>query len=408
VAPSTRMPGAMRSFADPRGARVRALLARLQATKPLRTWSRLNDSRGAILAAGIAFFGFFSLVPALTLGFTAFGFVLGGSESLQRKVAQRINEWVGFTLIGTSPGSGVVQLSDLVQQDVLTLTGVFGLVSLVFAGLGWLKSTREGIRVVFGAPTMTNYLLARVRDLASLLLLGLVVLASLVTGVVVATGTGAVTGWLGWDGTPLGEATVSVGSSVVLLVLDMAILLLFLTVLSDVPVPVADLRSGAVLGALGMQVLNYSAGLVVHRVSHNPLLASSVVVVGLLVWMNLAARVTLLTAAWAATTAADRGHLDTATRAGPQPEGEVMTRLSQRNGTQPSQPSQPSRVASSRARSGARSPRARRAEPIPATFGQRSADRTTLAAGMVLGAGVLMALRVVRRALVALYDAVRG
>jgi membrane protein len=408
--------------------RLRDLLARLQATRPLRAWGRLNDARGGVLAGGIAYFGFFSLVPALTVGFTVFGYVLGGSASLQRQVAQRVNTSVGFTLIGTTPGKGLVQLSDLVRQGALTTTGAFGLVVLVVAGLGWLQATREGIRAVFGVPVLTDPVLARARDLASLGLLGLAVLASLVAGVVVGTATGTVGRWVGWDGTPLAESAIWLGGSLVLLAVDTLIFLLFLTVLSGVPVPVADLRSGVFLAAAGMQVLKLSAGLLTHRVSHNPLLASSVVVVGLLVWMNLAARLTLLGAAWAAVTAADRGHLALPAR----PDGEPVATGDAGQGTMgadvrrpPGRPGEReaamstqvrgSQVRAVRTARGVRrpgrprpSPYARRAEPMPVTFGQRSADRATLAAGIVLGAGALIGLRVVRRALGALRDVIRG
>jgi len=420
--------------------RAKIWITRAQATRPLRAWARLNDARGGVLAGGIAYFGFFSLVPALTVGFTVFGYVLGGDVALQRQVAQRVNTSVGFTLIGTRPGSGVVQLASLVQHGVLTVTGLFGLVVLVVAGLGWLDATREGIRAMFGLPVLADPVRARARDLAALALLGLAVLASLVAGVVVGTATGALGRALGWDGTPLADSAIWLTGTLVLLAVDMLIFLLFLTVLAGVAVPVGDLRSGAFLAAAGMQILKLSAGPLVQRVSHNPLLASSVVLVGLLVWMNLAARLTLLGAAWAAITAADRGHLGAPGGSGSPTPGTPGTM-----GTTSVQPSgraagaeaamaEPrgglggqgpgrlervqGRVVQGRGGRGWRrpgpvdrsrpSPYARRGTPPAPTFGQRSADRVTLAAGIVLGAGALIGLRLVRRAVGAVRDAARG
>lgn len=442
----------------------------MEATKPLRTWARLRDARGGVLAGGIAYFGFFSLVPALIVGFTAFGVLLDGDTSLQRQVAQRVNDSVGFVLIGTDPGTGVVQLSELVQGEVLTLAGAFGLIVLVLAGLGWVQATRQGIRAVFGVPPMTNPVLARLRDAATLGLLGVAVLVSLAAGLAVGTATGAFTRFLGWDGTPLAEGAVWLGGSLVLLAVDTLIFLLFFTVLSDLPVPVADLRPGAYLAGAGMQVLKLSAGMLAHRVSRDPLLASSVVIVGFLVWMNLAARLTLLGAAWSAVTAADRGHLDAVApsgsfgpgdgggqehRSGPggrgpgagdaagrgtigasrrPPKERITEQRSEREAAMPSERrvststvastavssgpgaaralAGPRRLAARAARSrtsGGRrpSPYARRAEPMPVTFGQRSADRVTLAAGFVLGVGALVGIRVVVRALGTVRDAAR-
>ena len=396
--------------------RLRALLARLQATKPARAWTRLNDARGGILAGGIAYFGFFSLVPALTVGFTIFGYVIGGDTVLQRQVAQRVNASVGITLIGTVPGVGAVQLADLVRHGILTLTGVFGLVVLVVAGLGWLQAAREGIRAVFGLPVMTDPVVARLRDVASLGLLGLAVLGSLVAGVVVGAATGALTRALGWDGTPLAESAVWLGSTLVLIGVDTLIFLVFLTVLSGVRTPVADLRFGAFLAAAGMQVLKLSVGLLAHRLSRNPLLASSLILVGMLLWMNLAARLILFAAAWAAITAGDRGHLTLAARAGRE-QGTMGAGTDHPRGwsgegepTMPVQRSTPGRGGRRpRAVDPSRpSPYARRGTPPPPSFGPRSADRVTLAAGIVLGAGALVAARAIRRGLAAVRDAVRG
>jgi hypothetical protein len=54
------------------------------------------------------------------------------------------------------------------------------------------------------------------------------------------------------------------------------------------------------------------------------------------------------------------------------------------------------------------SPYARRGTPPAPTFGQRSADRVTLAAGIVLGVGALIAARALRRGAGTLRDLIRG
>lgn len=54
------------------------------------------------------------------------------------------------------------------------------------------------------------------------------------------------------------------------------------------------------------------------------------------------------------------------------------------------------------------SPYARRGTPPPPTFGQRSADRVTLAAGIVLGVGALIAARALQRVVGTLRDVTRG
>ena len=67
---------------------MKAALARLKATHAYRVWQHYNGARGGVLAGGIAYFAFFSVFPALTLGFAVFGFV-------HRFQADRIASGVG-------------------------------------------------------------------------------------------------------------------------------------------------------------------------------------------------------------------------------------------------------------------------------------------------------------------------
>ena len=48
------------------------------ASRPGRAGKRYADARGGILAAGVGYFAFFSIFPAIALAFTVFGFVLRG------------------------------------------------------------------------------------------------------------------------------------------------------------------------------------------------------------------------------------------------------------------------------------------------------------------------------------------
>ena len=99
----------------------------------------------------------------------------------------------------------------------------------------------------------------------------------------------------------------------------------------------------------------------------------------LLLLINLISRVMLLAAAWAATTAEGRGHLAT---------GEATT------GDAP--------LAGDR-----RTPVGPREASLP-SFGQRASDRTTLAAGVVLGVSAAAGARTVRHGLRAAVAAARG
>jgi len=148
-------------------------LARLRASKPWRAWKRYGDARGNILAAGVGYFAFFSIFPAVALAFTVFGFVLRGHPDLLHSVAHNLNANLpGFVKDAHHP-RGLIPIQ-APRAAALTITGVIAFVSLVLAGMGWLGAVREGIRAVFGVHGSAGKLVAtKLRDLGVLFTLGL-------------------------------------------------------------------------------------------------------------------------------------------------------------------------------------------------------------------------------------------
>ncbi len=84
-------------------------------------------------------------------------------------------------------------------------------------------------------------------------------------------------------------------------VVDAGIFVLVVVVLANQSPPRRDLLAGAVIAALGIGVVRFlGTSVVAGAASRNPLLASFAVVVTLLIWVNLIARIMLLAAAWTA------------------------------------------------------------------------------------------------------------
>jgi membrane protein len=336
---------------------VRPLLARLRAGKPWRAWKRYGDARGNILAAGVGYFAFFSIFPAVALAFTVFGFVLRGHPELLDSVTGSLNANLpGFVKDGQHP-QGLIPIQ-APRVAALTITGVIAFVSLVLAGMGWLGAVREGIRAVFGVQgSAGNVVATKLRDLGVLFTLGLgIALSAALTTVV-----GVAAGWMAQRIGMSGQGWIlMLAGLAVSVVADTGLMMLLLRVLSGVPAHWRDLMQGALVGGLGFSVLKLSASSLLPRVTANLLFASIAIVIGLLFWLNLIARLTLISAAWAA------NDVDDIHRDGPLTSGDG-----------------PDPVA--RLRTGSS-----HSDSAP-TFGARSGDRTTLAAGAVLGAAALMA-----------------
>lgn len=272
-------------------------LARLRETRPWRAWKRYSDARGNILAAGVSFFAFFSVFPAVALAFTVFGFVLRGHPELLSSIADQLSHYLpGFVKDARHP-DGVIEMQ-APGASALTIAGVISFVTLVLAGLGWLGAVREGIRAIFGLHGSGGHLIAnKLRDLGVLFTLGVgVALSAVLTSVV-----GAAAGWIADRiGIPGQGWILALGGLAVSVVADTVLMIVLLRVLSGVPAPWRDLSHGALLGGVGLSLLKLSGAALLPRITDNPLFASIAIVVGLLFWLNLIARLTLISAAWAA------------------------------------------------------------------------------------------------------------
>lgn len=272
-------------------------LARFRETRPARAWRRYRDVRGNVLAAGLGYFAFFSIFPAVALAFSVFGFVLRGHPEFLVSIADQLNTSLpGFVQDAQHP-EGLIPVQ-APGVGALTITGVIAFVTLVLAGLGGLGAARAGIRAVFGDEGPGGNLITnKARDIGVLCSLGLGIALS----AVLTSAIGAASGWIAeYLGMPGQGWTLMLAGLAVSIAVDTALIMLLLQVFSGVSVPLRDLFQGALVGGVGFSLLKLSAGILLPRITTNPLYASIAIEVGLLVWLNLIARLLLISAAWAA------------------------------------------------------------------------------------------------------------
>lgn len=358
---------------------MNAAVAWVGSSRPGRAWKRYADARGSILAAGVGYFAFFSIFPAAALAFSVFGFVLRGHPDLLATIVDHLGAYLPGLVRDAQHPEGLIA-AQAPPAVALTITGVIAFVVLVLAGLGWLRAIREGIRAVFGARGSGGSLVTNtVRDLGVLFTLGLgIALFAVLTSVV-----GAAAGWIAQSIGMSGDGWILMITGLAVSVLaDTGLMIVLLRVVSGVPVPWRDLFQAALVGGLGLSLLKISAAALLPRLTANPFFASFAIVVGLLIWLNLIARLILISAAWAANDL-DEIH-----------GGEIGTRpqaLSQVPGTV-RLPQVPETVGSSHTPETAVFPGAMavRGRLLP-TFGARARDRTTLVSGAILGAAAMAA-----------------
>jgi membrane protein len=259
----------------------------------IRMFHRYQVQQGNRLAGAVTYFTFLSLFPIIALAFAVFGFFLAVRPDALQTLTAAINEQL--------PGlAGRLRLDQL--AGARAQFGVIGLLGLLYSGLGAVDALRNALREIWlTCVPPHNFLLAKLRDLVTLIMIGLTMVISVVVGGFATTASGTVAGWLGITTSPVGVDVVGLAGILVALVADMVIFLIILGWLIKPAKSRGTVLRGALLGAIGFAVLKQLATLLLSHTLHNPVYGTLAVVVGLLVWINLATRLILYVAAWTAT-----------------------------------------------------------------------------------------------------------
>lgn len=370
---------------------IKKVWARVQAWAPMRAYQRYSKANGSLLAGGVAYFAFFSIFPAVALAFTVFGLVLRNNPEILDQIRDAINgQLPGFVQDGNGK-NGIIPIS-APSGAALSVTAIVGFVGLIWAGMGWLGALRSGIRQIFGTQDPGgNFALVLLRKFGVLLLLGVGVVVAAAVNTIANAVASTFASWIGIGDQAWVVTVVGLLASVLANTLLVA---LMLRVLSGVDLPWAGLRNGAIFGGVGMTIIQTFASRLIANATSNPLLASVAVAVGLLVFMNFISQVMLLSASWAANDLDSRN-----AAAATVSEGE-RRKLTEGPMTR-SQAVAAGSAGAAAAGPGVGSvlpedPAARAALGLP-TFGRRDADRVSVAAGAVLGAGAMASVGLVGR-----------
>ena len=276
-------------------------MARLRKANPwldhvLRANESYNAHYGNHYAAAITYFSVLSLVPILMVAFAVAGAVLAGDPQLLGQLQSAITTSV--------PGQLGDTLNDVVKAAVNArgTVGVVGLVVAIYSGIGWMGNLRDALTAQWGQRRGDLPLIrTMLGDLLCLIGLGA---ALLVSFAITIAGTGAGKFLLREAGlSSAGWAQALLVALTVVLSL-IANWLVFLWVIARLPREQVGLRSamrGALLAAVGFEILQQLATIVLRSVTHSPTGAVFGSVIGLLVFANLVSRFLLLATAWTAT-----------------------------------------------------------------------------------------------------------
>ncbi len=277
---------------------------------PVRVWRHFLLHNGFLLAAGVSYQALFASFAAIYVAFAIAGLWLGGSEEAVTALIELINSYIPGLI---APSGGIAtpeQVQEIASNNsgVLGWTGAIALGALIWTAIGFVTYARRAVRDIFGMPPdRRSYFLLKARDLLAAAIFGI----ALVVGAALASiGTYALEAVFSLLGFRVGDIVISAGvrtgSILVGFAVTSAALAALFRFLSGAQLAWRRIWPGAMIGGIGISVLQLGAGLLLSYTPSNPLLATFAIFIGLLLWFRLIGIVMLVAAAWIAVAATDR------------------------------------------------------------------------------------------------------
>lgn len=243
---------------------------------PLAVLYKFIDDQGSYLSALIAYYAFVSLFPLLLLSSTILGWVLVGHPAVHDRVLH--SALSQFPVIGAQLGQP--------KQIGGGITGVVvGVLGALYGGLGVGQALQNAMNTVWAVPknNRPDPLVARGRSLLLLVTVGGALLGTTVLS--------AISGGAGAFG-----AVVKVAVLAASIVVNAAAFLLAFRVSTDRELSVRQLAPGAVIAALGWQLLQSFGAVYVGHVVKSASATNGVfaLVLGMLAFLYLTATVVVL------------------------------------------------------------------------------------------------------------------
>jgi membrane protein len=265
-----------------------------------RALRHYTDRDGSTLAAAVTYFAFLSLFPLLALAFAAVGLIANVLPDAQGALDASLRALFPG-MIGDRPG----QMSLAEIREASGPVAGIGIVTVAYSGLSWIADMRDALGQMFDQAREPRPVgvRGRVASFAANQLRNAAALASIGTALLVSV---AVSGGVLDLASHL--PLVSVFAVVVGVATGAVMFFLMFRLLADPDLSVASLWSGALVGAIGFEILKRASTWLLDSTASQPAFQAFGIALILLVWIYYFSRVVMYAAAWARTDARGVGH----------------------------------------------------------------------------------------------------
>lgn len=268
----------------------------------IRAYRRFDERNGGFFAAGLTYYTIFALFPLLMVGFAVFGFMLARRPQLLSTIDDHIRSQVSGTL-----GN---QLQELMNSaiDARTSVGVIGLVTAVWAGLGWISHLRQALTEMWWDSRIESpgFVRGKLSDLLAMMGTFAVIVATVALSTIGHAAPMATL--LKWFGVPQFEVLDWLFWLFSIVIATMVSWLLFTWMIARLPREkvsfAASMRAG-LIAAVGFEVFKQLGSIYLKAVLRSPAGAAFGPVLGLMVFAYITAYLVLFCTAWAAMASTD-------------------------------------------------------------------------------------------------------
>lgn len=270
----------------------------------LRANKRFTDRLGNQFGAAITYFSVLAMVPIIMFAFSVTGFIL---VVIAPQLMDTVMAQVNSALEGLDRQTQE-QLRQMIENFLRNYraVGIIGLLTAIYSGAGWMGNLKDAVR---GQWRPSFDLQVKKENIVVKTLTNLPILVALLIMVAVTFGLASVStalsddiiGWLGLDDIGWLSPVLRVVPVLVSAGAGWLIFMFLYLVLPETREPWKAVRRGALIGAVGLGILQYGTGFLFSQFAGNPAAALFGPVIVLMLFFNLFARLILFCAAWIGT-----------------------------------------------------------------------------------------------------------
>lgn len=244
---------------------------------PISVWLRYREDRCYEYAPLLSYYGFFSIFPLLTAGVTISGFILADNPELRAELLD--------TIFARVPVVGEALATEVVGLEGSGIVLIVAIGFTLWSGIGVVRAAQNAFNTMWSISIMQwpSFFWKLLRAVVAVVVLGTAILTATILSVLAT---------FAFD-LPGIERFAGV---VVAMIVNAGALLIIFKVLTVSEVGWRSLVPGALIGGVGLWLLQLLGGAYIEGVvlGAGDVYGSFAMAMGLLVWLALLARVVLL------------------------------------------------------------------------------------------------------------------